>query len=151
VDTTNAPKAAPAPVAAPTRAKGAKAKATSAKPTPAKPGATKAAVGKTKATKPIPDTAAAVDADETAAAPAGDAKNPFTLQVAAYTSRPEASALVAKLKKRSIDARVDPAGKLFRVRIGHYPTHDAAAAAAAALKARKIDAFISDTRKDIKK
>lgn len=154
VDTTNAPKAAPAPAAP---AKGAKTKTAATKSTSAKPSAPDTTRGKTKAkptktsktTKPGPDTAVAADGG--ASAPETDVKNPFTLQVAAYTSRTDASALVAKLKKRSIDARVDPAGKLFRVRIGHYATHDAAAAAAAALKARKIDVFVSDTRKDVKK
>jgi tetratricopeptide (TPR) repeat protein len=74
----------------------------------------------------------------------------YTLQVAAYTSRSEAEALVKRLKARKLDARVVPSGKLYRVRIGRFATRAAALAEQKTLKARKITALVTDIGQDDK-
>jgi len=100
--------------------------------------------------------AAAATADSTAvkrdsaATPASHAKGRFTLQVAAYSSRVDADRSVARLKQRGIDARVETAGKYFRVRIGRYETRAAALAAQRELKAKKIETRLTDTSGDSK-
>jgi tetratricopeptide (TPR) repeat protein len=91
------------------------------------------------------DTAAKRDS---AATPASHAKGRFTLQVAAYTSRTDADRSIARLKQRGIDARVETAGKYFRVRIGRYETRAAALAAQRELKAKKIETRLTDTSGD---
>jgi hypothetical protein len=68
----------------------------------------------------------------------------YTLQVAAYTNRRDADALVKRLVARKLDARVDASAKTFRVRIGRYATRAAAVSAQRELKAKKITAFITE-------
>lgn len=72
----------------------------------------------------------------------------FALQIAAYTSRTDAEALVKRLKARKLDARVVPSGKLYRVRVGRYETRSEAVAEQKALKAKKISAFVTDIGRD---
>jgi cell division septation protein DedD len=79
-----------------------------------------------------------------APAPAAASRGRYTLQVAAYTKRGEADALVKRLVARGLDARVDASAKVFRVRIGRYETHAAATAAQRELKAKKITAFVTE-------
>ena len=67
----------------------------------------------------------------------------FTIQLAAFNTRPEAERLIAKLKKSGVDARVSGTAKPFRVRLDFYPTRDAAAAEVASLKARGIIGFVT--------
>jgi hypothetical protein len=74
----------------------------------------------------------------------------YTLQVAAFSKRSDADALVKRLKSRDIDARVVGKSKPFRVRIGRYETRADAAAAAKQLKARKIAATVTDIGSDDK-
>jgi len=85
---------------------------------------------------------------DSAATPASHAKGRFTLQVAAYTSRTDADRSVARLKQRGVEARVEAAGKYFRVRIGRYETRAAALAAQRELKAKKIETRLTDTSAD---
>ena len=80
----------------------------------------------------------------------GKAAARYTLQVAAFTKRTDADALVKRLKARDIDARVVGKSKPFRVRIGRYETRADAAAAAKQLKARKIAATVTDIGSDDK-
>ena len=95
------------------------------------------------------DSAATAKRDSShAPAPAPDAKARYTLQVAAYSSRSDATALAARLKARGFDARVVGAAKPFRVRIGRYVTRAQAAAEQARLKARKISVTIADIGAD---
>lgn len=68
----------------------------------------------------------------------------FTIQVAAYTSRPPAEQLVRTLAKRGVQARVSGSTNPFRVRLAFYRTHREAAQAAAALKARGIIGFVTE-------
>jgi cell division septation protein DedD len=84
----------------------------------------------TPVTPPAPTTASA--------APAG-----WSVQVAAFSSREEASALVTRLAERGYEARVDGSAAPFRVRFGRYPTRAAAAAAMEAYRAKeRADAFL---------
>lgn len=79
---------------------------------------------------------------------ASASKGKYTLQIAAYTSKADAAALVKRLKARELDARVVEGTKLYRVRVGHYPTRAAAAAMQAELKAKKITAFVTESGAD---
>lgn len=53
----------------------------------------------------------------------------FSVQVAALQTQAEANAIVAKLRAKGYDARVDGTAAPFRVRFGLFPTRAAAAAA----------------------
>ena len=83
-----------------------------------------------------------------ATATAPEAKARYTLQVAAYTNRSEATALAGRLKLRGFDARVVGGAKPYRVRIGRYATRAEAVAAQSRLKARKIAVTITDIGAD---
>ena len=67
---------------------------------------------------------------------------PFAIQLAAYTSKADAEALVKRLKGRDISARVVGSTKPYRVWTGSYATRAEANEALKALKARSIDGFI---------
>lgn len=67
----------------------------------------------------------------------------YTVQVAAYDSRPEAERLTARLRARGLEARVVGMAKPFRVRVGRFETRSAAAAEAKRLKARGIGGFVT--------
>jgi hypothetical protein len=67
----------------------------------------------------------------------------YTIQVAAYDTRPPAEQLVRKLATRNVKARVSGTSKPFRVRLEFYRTHREAADVAAALKARGIVGFVT--------
>lgn len=79
---------------------------------------------------------------------APDARRPtpiaFSVQVAAYDTRAEADALVQRLARRNVVARVSGTAKPFRVRTGNYATRAAANAALADLRTRGIHGFIVD-------
>jgi cell division protein FtsN len=68
----------------------------------------------------------------------------YTIQLAAYDTRPPAEALVNKLATRGVKARVSGTAKPFRVRLAFYRTRQEAAAEVAALKARGIIGFVTD-------
>ena len=68
----------------------------------------------------------------------------FTIQVAAYDTRPPAEALVTKLATRGVKARVSGTAKPFRVRLAFYKTRQEASAEVAALKARGIVGFVAE-------
>ena len=103
-------------------------------------------VGDPTATK---DSAGAPKRDSAnAPSPTPEAKGRYTLQVAAYTSRSEATALASRLKGRGFEARVVGTAKPFRVRIGRYATRAEAVAAQSRLKARKITATVTDIGAD---
>lgn len=102
-----------------------------------------ASVDTTKAGS-APATAAASSGKDTTRHENAAAKGKYTLQVASYTSRPDAERVVNRLKARGLDARLVGAKRPFRVRIGHYETRAAAAAAERELRAKKIDAFVTE-------
>jgi len=66
----------------------------------------------------------------------------FSVQIAAYNVKSQAAAMVAKLKKRGYEARVDGSVAPFRVRIGKYATQAQASAVQRSLKAKQIDGFV---------
>jgi cell division protein FtsN len=67
----------------------------------------------------------------------------YTVQLAAYDTRPPAEALVAKLATRGVKARVSGTSKPFRVRLDFYRTHQEAADVVAALKRRGMVGFVT--------
>lgn len=68
----------------------------------------------------------------------------FTIQVAAYSSRELADALVKRLEAKGLDARTVGTKSPYRVRVGHYKTRAAATTAANKLKAQKIEARVTE-------
>ena len=68
----------------------------------------------------------------------------WTIQLAAYNTRPDAEALVRKLAARGVKARISGDAKPFRVRLDYYQTRQEAAARVAELKQRGIIGFVTD-------
>lgn len=83
----------------------------------------------------------------TKSAPKVPADARFSVQLAAYDTRDEADAAVARFAKRGIDARVDGDVKPFRVRVGYYATRADANAALARLKRGGQSGFIAEIAK----
>lgn len=108
--------------------------ATQAIATPAKP---------LSATPPSANTAADNRPAETPGA-ARPANARFSVQLAAFDTRREAEAAVARLTKAGVEARVDGSEKPFRVRHGYFTTRAAANAQLAALKKRGHAGFIAE-------
>ena len=71
-------------------------------------------------------------------------KRLYTIQLAAYDTRPPAEQLVRKLAQRNVKARVSGANKPFRVRLDFYRTRQDASSAVVALKARGIIGFVTE-------
>ena len=71
----------------------------------------------------------------------------FSVQLAAYDTRAEADAAVARFTKRGIDTRVDGEAKPYRVRTGYYPTRDDATAALAKFKRAGQTGFLVEIAK----
>jgi hypothetical protein len=68
----------------------------------------------------------------------------WTIQLAAYNTRPDAEALVRKLAARGVKARISGETKPFRVRLDYYDTRQGAAARVAELKQRGIIGFVTE-------
>jgi cell division septation protein DedD len=68
----------------------------------------------------------------------------WTIQLAAYNTRPDAEALVRKLAARGVKARISGDARPFRVRLDYYQTRQEAAARVADLKQRGIIGFVTD-------
>jgi cell division protein FtsN len=66
----------------------------------------------------------------------------YSVQVAAYSHRPEADKLATSLSKRGYSARVDGSIAPFRVRIGRYTTEKEAEDALRKVKASHMDGFV---------
>ncbi len=66
----------------------------------------------------------------------------YSVQIAAYNVKSQATAMAAKLKQRGYEARVDGDKAPFRVRIGRYTTAAQASAVQRSLKAKQIDGFV---------
>jgi tetratricopeptide (TPR) repeat protein len=95
------------------------------------------------------DSAGAVKRDSSrTSGSAPGAKARYTLQVATYPSRADATARATRLKTLGFDARVVGTAKPFSVRIGRYATRADAVAALNRLKARKITASLWDIGPD---
>ena len=74
------------------------------------------------------------------AAPATGAH--FSVQVAAYSVRRDATAMATRLKDRGFDVRVVGDRAPFRVRIGRYPTRAAAMAALGRMREARVDGIV---------
>jgi hypothetical protein len=70
----------------------------------------------------------------------------FSVQVAAYGSRPDAEKLAARLTRRSLAARVVSGQNVHRVWIGRYPTRTEATAALQELKRVGIEGFVVEQK-----
>jgi cell division protein FtsN len=128
--------------------------ATAADPVPAKSVLSTAPAGpvaKTEAVASAPVTTVAksattaVKSATTAAKPATSASSStgiYSVQVAAYNHKPDASKLVASLVKRGYAARVDGDIVPFRVRIGRYSSEGEAEKALARIKAKHMSGFV---------
>jgi len=68
----------------------------------------------------------------------------WTIQLAAYNTRPDAERLVKKLAGRGVTARISGETKPFRVRLDYYATRQEAAEAVAGLKQRGIIGFVTE-------
>jgi cell division protein FtsN len=68
----------------------------------------------------------------------------FTVQLAAFNTRREANAFVARLAKRGVKARIDGDKKPFRVRVGRYDTREEATAMLAKLKRQGQTGFLAE-------
>lgn len=73
----------------------------------------------------------------------GTAVGPYTIQLAAYTTRADAERLVKKLGATGVKARVSGTAKPFRVRLDFFPTRQAAQDQVVALKQRGIIGFVT--------
>jgi DedD protein len=145
-DDAGAKSAAPASAAAPAPSE--TPPASEAKP-PAPEPAPAAAAPPTAEAKPEP-TAAAPKVDAKPEPPAKDGNadgNAFVVQVAAFTDRYGALALVRKLKAAGFPGYTEPVttakGAMHRVRVGPYASRDAAEAARVKLKAAGYDAMVA--------
>jgi cell division septation protein DedD len=136
----NAAAAAPATSATTVAGSGTSTKTTTPKPTTAK-----SAPASTTTAAADPDSSSAVDVT---AEPLEGANRVsgivFSVQLAAYNTRAEANAYVARLAKRGIKARIDGDRKPFRVRVGRYETRDAAATMLAKLKKQGQNGFLAE-------
>ena len=132
----------PAPVVSPTPP--APVKRDSAPPPPA---TTKRASGASaeKGARGVKMPTVVAPAPEPVRPPAVDkpAKASYTIQLAAYSTRPEAERLIASLGAKGVKARVSGTARPFRVRLDFYPTRQAALDEVAALKARGIIGFVT--------
>ena len=66
----------------------------------------------------------------------------YSVQVAAYTHKPDADKLTATLNKRGYSARVDGSAAPFRVRIGRYASEKEAEDALKKIKANHMEGFV---------
>lgn len=67
----------------------------------------------------------------------------YSVQVAAYSHKPDADKLAATLSKRGYSARVDGSVAPFRVRIGRYATENEAEDALKKMKASHMEGFVT--------
>ena len=103
-----------------------------------------APVTNTEAAAPAPVATVAKSAT-TAARPvtsAASSTGVYSVQVAAYNHKPDASKLVASLVKRGYAARVDGDIVPFRVRIGRYSSEGEAEKALTRMKAKHMSGFV---------
>jgi cell division septation protein DedD len=68
----------------------------------------------------------------------------WTIQLAAYNTRPDAEALVRKLAARGVKARISGETKPYRVRLDYFQTRQEAVSRVAELKQRGIIGFVTD-------
>ena len=131
---------APPKTAAPTRER---TKAEASRPSPIKPAAPKPEM-QPSASRMQPSASPKMDTPNARPTPVAAARGTWTIQLAAYNTRPDAERLVTKLATRGVKARISGDAKPFRVRLDYYSTRQAAAAAVAELKQRGIIGFVTE-------
>jgi cell division protein FtsN len=67
----------------------------------------------------------------------------YTIQLAAYNTKPEAERLVARLATQGVNARVSGTTKPFRVRLGFHASRPEAQDEVNRLRARGIIGFVA--------
>jgi cell division protein FtsN len=134
------PAASPPPVEAPREPK----KKEPAKPTTSTPAASRTDAVRSTTTKLERSTTTKPDTTARAHAATVPPRGTWTIQLAAYNTRPDAERLVAKLAGRGVKARISGEAKPFRVRLDYYATQQDAAAAVAELKQRGIIGFVTE-------
>lgn len=92
-------------------------------------------------TDSVPDAAPPVPPAAAAAGPE------FSVQVAAYNARRDATSLAARLKERGFDARVFGNKAPWRVRIGRYATRAEATAALTRVRAARLNGMVVEAEK----
>jgi cell division septation protein DedD len=90
---------------------------------------------------PVPNAAPIADAPK-ALPPKPQPGGVYSVQVAAYNTKSQATALASRLTKRGFAARVDGAKAPYRVRIGKYSTREDAAAAQQRIKKSGISGIV---------
>lgn len=75
---------------------------------------------------------------------ASETRTEYTVQVTAYDARQPADRLRARLAAKGWEARVVPAGTMWRVRVGRYATHAEAVAAAKRLEAQGSPTWVTE-------
>jgi hypothetical protein len=80
-------------------------------------------------------------------APATEGGAHFSVQVAAYSAKREATATATRLRERGFDVRVVGERAPFRVRIGRYPTRAAAMAALARMRTARVDGIVVEAER----
>ena len=88
---------------------------------------------------PAPDTVAA---PEPTAQVAASGAPEFSVQVAAYTARQDATSLASSLKERGFDARVVGDQAPYRVRIGRYASRADALSALSRMKSSRVTGIV---------
>lgn len=92
---------------------------------------------------PVADTVAAVETPASAApATAATSEKQYSVQVAAFNARGDATSLASRLKEQGFDARVVGDRAPYRVRVGRYATRADAAAALARMRASKVSGIV---------
>jgi len=90
-----------------------------------------------------PDTAVAADT----AGQATESGPQFSVQVAAYTARRDATSLATRLRERGLDVRVVGDSSPYRVRVGRYATRSEAAAALATMRAAGLGGMVVEAER----
>ncbi|HEX6315002.1 MAG TPA: SPOR domain-containing protein [Gemmatimonadaceae bacterium] len=89
----------------------------------------------------------ATGADPTTLTPPAPPGAAFSVQVAAYSTRRDASALHARLRARGYDVRIVGEGAPFRVRIGRYATRADAMSALNRLRAQGLTGIVVEAER----
>lgn len=91
----------------------------------------------------IADSVAAVESPATGApAPATTTGKQYSVQVAAFKTRRDATSLASRLTARGLEARVVGDRAPYRVRVGRYATHADAVAALTRMRASKVNGIV---------
>lgn len=111
-------------------------------PAPSAPSASAPSASAPSAKAPATNTT--TDSRPAEAPSARPANARYSVQLAAFDTRREAEAAVARLAKAGVESRVDGSDKPFRVRHGYFATRAAANAQLAALKKRGHAGFVAE-------